>query len=102
MDDPWEINIEDDQTMMQVPFKVSVTCQLNVIMDYLPQKGGRFFSLAKKYGPDATPAQGSNNWLSDMKDNVTLDDKKSLYQLRKEENQKRKDSVDKEKRKSKK
>tara|TARA_R110000796_G_scaffold58552_1_gene135246 strand:+ start:5764 stop:7554 length:1791 start_codon:yes stop_codon:yes gene_type:complete len=74
MDDPWEINIEDDQTMMQVPFKVSVTCQLNVIMDYLPQKGGRFFSLAKKYGPDATPAQGSNNWLSDMKDNVNLAD----------------------------
>ena len=69
-DASWEINIEDDQTNMQVPFKISVTCQMNVIMDYLPQKGGRFLSLAKRYTKDALPIEGSDNWLSDQKGNV--------------------------------
>ena len=69
-DASWEINIEDDQTNMQVPFKISVTCQMNVIMDYLPQKGGRFLSLAKRYTKDALPIEGSDNWLSDQKGNL--------------------------------
>ena len=69
-DASWEINIEDDQSNMQVPFKISVTCQMNVIMDYIPQKGGRFLSLAKRYSnTTAKPKKGSDNWLSDANDN---------------------------------
>ena len=67
----WEINIEDDPTNMQVPFKISVTTQFNMITDFLPQKGGRFFSLAgKNYNSQGMPERGSDNWLSDFKDNV--------------------------------
>jgi len=70
MDAPWEINIEDDPTMMQVPKKISVSCQFNVITDYLPQKGGRFWTLAKKFDVDGTPAAGGDNWLSDTFGNI--------------------------------
>ena len=44
---------------------------MNIISEYIPQKGGRFYTLAKSFkGKDsATPKPGSDNWLSDMKDN---------------------------------
>ena len=65
-DAPWEINFEDDPEMMQVPLMVKVSISFNVIGDSLPQKGGRFYSLAKQY--DALGAiTGSDNWLSDFK-----------------------------------
>ena len=70
MDASWEINIEDDPTMMQVPKKISVSCGFNVISDYLPQKGGRFWTLAKKFESDATPKAGNDNWLSDTLGNI--------------------------------
>ena len=70
MDAPWEINIENDPTMMQVPKKISVSCQFNVITDYLPQKGGRFWTLAKRFESDATPKAGNDNWLSDSLGNI--------------------------------
>ena len=66
IDAPWEINIEDDPNMMQVPMKISVQCVFNLIMDQLPQKGGRFFTLAKRFEKDSTPISGNNNWLSDV------------------------------------
>lgn len=65
VDAPWEINIEDDPTMMQVPLKIGVQCSFNMISDHLPRKGGRFYTLAKKFGPDSIPDTGNNNWLSD-------------------------------------
>ena len=70
----WEINIEDDPTMMQAPKSVSVTISANLITDTLPQKNGRMYSLAKqyeqspKYGIRAK--EGSDNWLSGFKDNT--------------------------------
>lgn len=71
MDAPWEINIEDDPTMMQVPKKISVSCGFNVITDYLPQKGGRFWTLAKTFeSKTATPKAGNDNWLSDTLGNI--------------------------------
>jgi hypothetical protein len=73
-DAPWEINIEDDKEMMQVPLKVSVQCQFNMITDYLPNKQGRFFSLAKRYAENGKPLAGSDNWLSDF-DSITLPEK---------------------------
>lgn len=72
LESSWEINIEDDPNMMQVPMKISVTMQFNLISDYLPQKGGRFFSLAKRYGDAATPLSGIDNWLSDSANNFDV------------------------------
>ena len=71
-DTSWEINIENDPTMMEVPFKVTVRCSFTMISDYLPQKGGRFYTLAKKFDPTGTAAaiRGNDNWLSDALDNV--------------------------------
>jgi hypothetical protein len=69
VDAPWEINIEDDPQMMQVPLKVGVSCQFNLVMDYLPQTNGRFFTLAKKYDKNGLPQKGSDNWLSDFEGN---------------------------------
>lgn len=65
-DTTWEINIEDDPTMMQLPHKVTVQMGFNLITDYLPEKGGRFYSLAKKYSADGVPQRGGHNWLSDF------------------------------------
>jgi hypothetical protein len=65
-DSPWEINIEDDPTMMQVPLMVKVSIGFNIIGDTLPQKGGKFYSLAKRYSPSGS-IEGSDNWLSDFK-----------------------------------
>lgn len=73
-DTTWEINIEDDPTMMQAPKSISVTISANLITDTLPQKNGRMYSLAKqyensiKYGVRAM--EGSDNWLSGFEDNV--------------------------------
>lgn len=69
-DTTWEINIEKDPTMMQVPHKVSVRCNFTMISDFLPQKGGRFYSLAKDYDKQGNPIPGNDNWLSDFKSNA--------------------------------
>lgn len=68
-DSTWEINIEDDPEMMQVPHKVDVSCGFTYIGNELPQFGGRFYSLAKQYDSNALPKKGNSNWLSDFKDN---------------------------------
>jgi hypothetical protein len=67
-DTTWETNLVKDPTMMQVPFKVDVNLQFNVITDYLPQKGGRMYTLAKEFEDNGKPKTGNNNWLSDAKD----------------------------------
>ena len=80
-DSPWEINIENDATNMQVPFKISVQISLNVISDYLPQKGGRFYTLAKSFnGTTAIPKQGSDDWLSDSKTSQEAIDKQRKFE----------------------
>jgi hypothetical protein len=48
-DTTWEINLEHDPNMMQAPHKVSVSCTFTVIGDDLPQKNGRFYTLAKEF-----------------------------------------------------
>jgi len=69
-DTTWEINIEADPEMMQAPHKISVSMNFKVITDYLPEKGGQFYTLAKKndkYGSKP----GNDNWLSDSKSTTT-------------------------------
>jgi hypothetical protein len=63
---PWEINIEDDPDMMQAPLMVKVSIGFNVIGDWLPQKGGQFYSLSKRFDEFGS-LPGSDNWLSDSK-----------------------------------
>lgn len=65
-DTTWEINIENDPTMMQAPHKVSVSLGLNVLTDYLPQKNGKMYTLAKQFNEQAEPLPGPDNWLSDF------------------------------------
>ena len=64
-DAPWEINIENDPTMMQVPLKIGVQCSFNMITDYLPKQRGSFYTLAKSF-ENGIPKQGNDNWLSDF------------------------------------
>ena len=65
----WEINIEDDPEMMQAPKKISVNMALNIVTNELPQKGGKFYTLAKRFNDDDQAIDGNDNWLSDMKKN---------------------------------
>jgi hypothetical protein len=71
-DTTWEINIEDDMDMMQVPHKVTVSCAFTVVGDALPQRNGRFYTLAKEFDEKGDPKLGSNNWLSDMESNSDI------------------------------
>jgi len=70
-DTTWEINFEDDPTMMQTPHKIGVSMGITPIMDYLPQKGGKFYTLAKKFDKEAIPIPGNDNWLSEFDNQAT-------------------------------
>lgn len=72
-DTTWEINIEQDAAMMQAPKKISVTLSLNLIANELPQKGGRFYTLAKRFSPASIAKPGNDNWLSEAKPNPGTD-----------------------------
>lgn len=63
---PWEINIEDDNTNMEVPFGVDVNMRMTVITDYLPEKGGNIYTLSREFDTSG-PKPGDSNWLSDSK-----------------------------------
>jgi len=71
-DATWEINIEDDPEMMQVPHKVEVNCGFTYIGNEIPQFGGRFYSLAKQYDNVGLAKKYSDNWLSNFKDNSDI------------------------------
>ena len=64
-DTTWEINIEKDPTNMEVPKKIDVNLSGFLITDYLPQKGGRFYTLAKSFDRNGQPRSGDRDWLSD-------------------------------------
>jgi len=51
---------------MQAPHKITVSLGLNVITDYLPEKNGKMYTLAKQFNSDAIPKEGGDNWLSDF------------------------------------
>jgi hypothetical protein len=74
-DSTWEINIEEDSEMMQAPHKIDVSLGLTLITDYLPQKGGAMYTLAKQANLNGIPLPGNNNWLGDSK--TTLDAEKN-------------------------
>ena len=74
-DTTWEINFEDDPTMMQTPHKIGVSMGITPIMDYLPQKGGKFYTLAKQFNAEAIPQTGNDNWLSEFDNLATWTEK---------------------------
>ena len=68
----WETNITKDPLMKQAPFKVEVNMQLQLITDYLPQKRGRMYSLAKEFDENGQPKYGENSdWLADAEETET-------------------------------
>jgi len=83
-DTPWEINIEKDPQMMQTPHKIDVNLTMTPITDWLPQKGGRFYSLAKRHDATGLPIPGNDNWLSDTNTNGELT-QEDLAKIRKKQ-----------------
>ena len=71
-DSTWEINIEEDPEMMQAPHRIDVSLGLTLITDYLPQKGGSMYTLAKTADPSGIPGIGNDNWLSDSNTSLKL------------------------------
>jgi hypothetical protein len=70
----WETNIEQDGSNMQVPKQIQISLGGTLITDYLPQKGGRFYTLAHKDNLTSdSPLKGTTNWLSDMKTNKDIE-----------------------------
>ena len=63
-DTQWEINVEEDPQMKQVPIKISVTMGLKLITDYLPENGGQFYTLSDR-NDEFGSFTGNDNWLSD-------------------------------------
>ena len=72
----WETNVLEESDQMEVPKQINVSMGATMITDMIPQKGGRFFSLAdlnKDYNDGSpTPKKGDSNWLSDFKENKDL------------------------------
>lgn len=74
-DTTWEINIEEDPEMKQVTHKIDVSMGLNMITDYLPQKGGKFYTFAPvtDIDPNGAPIPSSKGgWLNDFQTNAPV------------------------------
>ena len=84
----WEINVEKDPEMMEVPHYVSVNMQMNLITDALPEKGGRFYALTQmnNYDEDGLAKPGSNNWLSGVKNTTIINTYRYIQQLQEQIN----------------
>jgi hypothetical protein len=91
----WEINIEKDPTNMEVPKKIDVTLSGFLITDYLPQKGGRFYTLAKEFDNEGQPKAGNKDWLSDsmLTPDTKFDDESIAELQEKQKNEKEKNGV---------
>jgi hypothetical protein len=72
-DSVWEINIEDDPEMMEVPHKIDVQMSLYLITDAVPEFGGSMYTLAKRADQFGT-LPGNDNWLSDTSTIATQDE----------------------------
>lgn len=58
----WEINLENDETMLQLPHGINVSITLTMLMDYRPQWGGRMYSMSPRGSHTSDP---NKNWLYD-------------------------------------
>ena len=55
----WEINLENDKDMLQLPMMAEISVTFKILADYRPQKNGRAYSLSQLGQEGST----SNNWL---------------------------------------
>ena len=78
----WEINIEEDNNMKQVPQKVEVQMGLQFIGDQIPKKDMSAYNLhlESQYSPDGQYKQQNGNWLADAKYPETQDFINSILQ----------------------
>jgi|19_taG_2_1085344.scaffolds.fasta_scaffold00347_9 hypothetical protein len=73
----WDINVENDPERMEVPNKIDISMGLTLISDYLPQKGGKMYTLANNFDDDG-PVDGNDNWLSDFEKNPVIDEENKI------------------------
>ena len=92
-DTTWETNIEHDEANMQVPKKIQVSLGASMITDYLPQKGGKFYTLSKRFTKTSTPEAGSWNWLSDAGTNEDIKRIQEKHAKQKENQQEKAESM---------
>ena len=59
----WEINLEEDEEMLQLPHGVNVNMSLTMLMDYRPQWSGRMYSMSDR--GRANDRSEKVNWLWD-------------------------------------
>ena len=72
----WETNLLEESDMMEVPKQINVSMGATMITDMVPQKGGRFYTLAKQF-KNGEAQQGNDNWLSDFDTNSDIKIKKA-------------------------
>lgn len=82
-DSTWEINLEEDENIKQVPHGIDVSMQFTFIGNQIPQYKGHAYSLhdeeqIKTDGSSNTP--GNGNWLSDAK-NTFIEEQLELSAL---------------------
>ena len=70
---PWEINLEDDKQMQQVPHICDVQVSFTPVLDYRPQLHGRMYSLSP-YGADIAMEEEDGNWLADNSGHISQAD----------------------------
>lgn len=70
---PWEINLEDDKQMQQVPHICDVQVSFTPVLDYRPQLHGRMYSLSP-YGADIAMEEEDGNWLADNSGHISQQD----------------------------
>jgi hypothetical protein len=59
-----------------------VSCTFTVIGDDLPQKNGRFYTLAKEFDESGSAKPGNRNWLSDTLGNSDIASEQRVKRLK--------------------
>ncbi|HCT51144.1 MAG TPA: hypothetical protein DF712_01670 [Balneola sp.] len=67
-DNGWDINLEQDQKMYQVPMVIKVNVAFTPVGNYRPQNRGRFYGLS----PRGINTAGDANWLEEGQSDIPL------------------------------
>jgi len=71
---PWEINIEDDEDMFQLPMIMKVNCTYTIINQKLPQRTAWFFGneIGELEDGEQTGLSLGRKWLTPVKPNFVI------------------------------
>jgi hypothetical protein len=72
---PWEINIENDADMLQLPHGVNVSIGLTMLMDYRPEWNSRMYSLSGRGRAEAKKPDGQFLYDSSIEKTTAADKK---------------------------